>query len=277
MTQVIDLASTVPLHDDVTIPCFGLGVFRAGSGQATVDAVTWALERGYRHIDTARIYGNEKEVGEAIRNSPVPRADIFVTTKLANADQGYDEALRAFDASIADLGLDAVDLYLMHWPAAAKRLDSWRAMERIYAEGRARAIGVSNFVVHHLEELFANANTKPHINQIELHPFCQQRATVDWCRANGVLVEAYSPLTKGRRIDDATIGRIAREAGKTPALVMIRWGLQKDFIEIPKSANKARIDENASVFGWSLSDEQMATLDALEADAHVAWNPNEAA
>ncbi|MEX0852109.1 MAG: aldo/keto reductase [Bauldia sp.] len=253
----------------------GLRVVRAGASGATVDAVTWALERGYRLIDTAHIYRNEREVGEAVKNSPVPRQEIFLTTKLWNDDQGYDRTLRAFDESLRALQVDVIDLYLMHWPVVGKRLASWRAMERVFDEGRARAIGVSNFAVRHLEELFAEANIKPHINQIELHPFCQQPATVDWCREHGVVVEAYSPVTKGRRLGDATVQRIAGEVGKSPAQVLIRWGLQKGFVVIPKSANRQRIDENASVFGWSLSDAQMEALGALDADEHLAWNPSQ--
>jgi diketogulonate reductase-like aldo/keto reductase len=276
MNHTLDLTSTIRLRDDVEIPCLGLGVFAAGSGKATTDAVTWALERGYRHIDTAHFYQNEKEVGEAVKSSPVPQREIFITTKLWNDDHGYDRALRAFDASLRALQVDVVDLYLMHWPMKGKRLDSWRAMERLFEEGRARTIGVSNFVVHHLEELFANADVKPHINQIELHPFCQQRATVDWCREHGVAVEAYSPLTKGHRLNDPTVRRIASEIAKSPAQVLIRWGLQKGFVVIPKSANKQRINENASVFDWLLSDAQMGALDALEADDHLSWDPTRA-
>ncbi len=235
-----------------------------------------ALERGYRHVDTARIYGNEADVGEGLRASGVPRQEVFVTTKLWNADQGYDAALRAFDASLAALGLDAIDLYLMHWPVPELRRESWRAMERVHREGRARAIGVSNFVVRHLDELSSYAEVKPAVNQIELHPFGQQRDAVAWCRAHGVLVEAYSPLTKGRRFGDATVAAIAAQIGKTPAQVLIRWSLQHDFVVIPKSVKRARIDENASVFDFALSEAQMARLDALEEDLHLAWDPTDA-
>lgn len=272
----MDLASTLPLRPGVAIPRLGLGVYLAGRGAATCDAVRAALARGYRHVDTARVYGNEADVGAALSASGVPREEVFITTKLWNSDQGFDATLRAFDASLAALGLDAVDLYLMHWPVAAHRRESWRAMERVHREGRARAIGVSNFVVRHLEELSGYAEVPPAVNQIELHPFCQQRATVAWCEAHGVVVEAYSPLTKGERLDAPALAAVAAEAGRTPAQVLIRWSLQKGYVALPKSTRPARIDENASVFDFSLEPAQMARLDALEEDLHLAWDPTDA-
>ncbi len=277
MGEGLSLTSTVTLSGGVEIPALGLGVFRSGRGQATRDAVSWALAHGYRHIDTARVYGNEKDVGAALQQSPVSRDEVFVTTKLWNDDHGYDQTLRAFDKSAAALGIDVVDLYLMHWPVEGKRLDSWRAMEKLLADGRVRAIGVSNFVVRHLEELLAHASVKPAINQIELHPFCQQRDTVAWCRDHDVAVEAYSPLTKGKRLDDARLVALATVTGKTPAQVLIRWSLQRGFVCIPKSAHPARIEANADVFDFVLTDEQMAQLDALDEQAHLAWDPNTAA
>lgn len=276
MTLPTSLTDTIPLDEDTAIPALGLGVFRAGSGQGTRDAVRWALERGYRHIDTAHIYRNEEDVGRALAESGLGRDEVFLTTKLWNDDHGYDETLRAFDASSEALGTDVLDLYLMHWPVPGKRLDSWRAMEHLFDEGRTRTIGVSNFMVHHLEELFAAARVKPCINQIELHPFCQQREVVAWCRAHGVVVEAYSPLTKGQRLDDPTLVEVAAECGRSVAQVLIRWSLQHGFVVIPKSATRARIDENAAVFDFALSEAQMARLDGLDEEQHLAWDPRSA-
>jgi diketogulonate reductase-like aldo/keto reductase len=271
----MDLRSTVELAGGVEIPRLGLGVFRSGSGQGTRDAVRWALERGYRHIDTARVYKNEADVGAALRESGVPREEVFITTKLWNGDQGFDSTLTAFDASLVLLGVETVDLYLIHWPVPEHRLASWRAMERILEEGRARAIGVSNFMIRHLEELFAHARVPPAVNQIELHPFGQQRETVEWCRARGVLLQAYSPLTKGQRLTHPGLRAIAAEVGRTPAQVLIRWGLEKDYVVLAKSANRARIDENANVFDFELGADHMRRLDALEEGLHSAWDPSD--
>lgn len=272
----MDITSTIPLRNGIDIPRFGLGVFRAGGGKPTQDAVRWALEAGYRHVDTARIYRNEEDVGAALAESGVPREEVFVTTKLWNDDQGYDEALRAFDASLEALRLETVDLYLMHWPVADKRLDSWRAMEKVHRDGRARAIGVSNFMPRHLEELFGAAEIPPAVNQIELHPFGQQREAVRWCREHDVVVEAYSPVTKGQRLDDPKLVAIAERVGRSPAQVLIRWSLQRDFVVIPKSSNKERIAENAAVFDFSLDEATMAELDGLEEGLHLAWDPSDA-
>ena len=270
----MDLSSTLTLNDGTTIPQLGLGVFRAGAGKATQDAVRWALDVGYRHIDTAHIYGNEADVGKALRASGVPREEVYVTTKLWNADQGYDETQRAFDISLKALGTGYVDLYLMHWPVPERRLHSWRAMERLVEQGSCRSIGVSNFVVRHLEELLAVAAVVPAVNQIELHPFLQQRETVALCRAKGIAVEAYSPLTKGRRLDHPALVAIAREVGRSPAQILIRWSLQHGFVVLPKSAKNARVLENAAVFDFELAPAQMAQLDALEENLHTAWDPS---
>src|SRR5215469_3752344 len=189
----------IALNNGISIPCLGLGVYQLGRGRATEDAVGWALEAGYRHVDTAAMYGNEAEVGAALKRAfsagRVRREDVFVTTKLWNSDHGYDQALRAFDASIRRLGLDQIDMFLLHWPVPERRLHSWRALERILGEGRCRAIGVSNFMVHHLEEILRHAHVPPAVNQIELHPWCQQRDVVAFCNAHNISVVAYSPLT----------------------------------------------------------------------------------
>ena len=232
-----------------------------------------AIRLGYRHIDTARLYGNEADVGAAVRESGVPREQIFVTTKLWNDDHGYDRALAAFDRSLKTLGLDYVDLYLIHWPVAGKRLESWRALERIGNEGRARSIGVSNYLVPHLEELFGTANEKPVANQIELHPFLQQRETRVLCKKHDIVVQAYSPLTRGRRLDHPVVNEIARRVQRTPAQVVLRWGLQHGHAILPKSTHEARIRENADLFGFTLDDAAMTALDGLDEGTAVSWDP----
>jgi methylglyoxal/glyoxal reductase len=271
----MDLTSTLTLNNGRTIPLLGLGVFRSGAGKSTQDAVRWALEAGYRHIDTAHIYGNEADVGKALRASGIPREQLFVTTKLWNDDHGYDETLRAFDASLEKLGTGYVDLYLMHWPVPERRLDSWRSMEQLAGQARCRAIGVSNFVERHLKELLGVAKIVPAVNQIELHPFLQQREAVACCRAHGIAVEAYSPLTKGRRLDHPTLKTIAHELGRSPAQVLIRWSLQHGFVVLPKSAKHERVLENAAVFDFELAAPQMARLDALDESLHTAWDPTD--
>jgi diketogulonate reductase-like aldo/keto reductase len=265
--------ATLPLGTGNRIPQVGLGVWQTPRGEVTRDAVTAALRAGYRHVDTAMIYRNEPDVGQAVRESGVPRSDVFVTTKLWNADQGYDAALRAFDTSLQKLGLDHVDLYLVHWPVPGKRLESWRALERIFEEKRARAIGVSNFLKPHLEELLAKAKTPPHANQIELTPFLQRRETVAFCQQRGIVVEAYSPLTRGLRLGHAAVVEVARRVQRTPAQVLLRWGVQKGCVVLPKSQTPARIEENANLFDFVLSEVDMARLDRLEENLVTGWDP----
>jgi diketogulonate reductase-like aldo/keto reductase len=262
----------VPLRSGGSIPRLGLGVWQVPMGTCR-EACATALRLGYRHIDTARIYGNEADVGAAVRESGIPRGEIFVTTKLWNDDHGYDAARRAFDRSLDRLGLAYVDLYLIHWPVAGLRLESWRALESIRAEGRARAIGVSNFMPPHLDELAASAKELPSVNQVEIHPFLQQRETRAWCAKHGVVVEAYSPLTSGERLDDPTIAAVAKRVGKTPAQVMLRWALQHDLVILPKSIREARIRENMQVFDFVLDERSMNELDALEEGLATGWDP----
>lgn len=268
---------SLPLRDGAAIPQIGLGVWKAGRGKSTHDAVAAALRLGYRHVDTAQAYGNEHEVGEAIRSSGLKREEVFVTTKLWNADQGYDSARRAFDASLTRLGFDYVDLYLLHWPVAGKRLDSWRALEKLHAEGRARAIGVSNFLVPHLEELLAHASLPPSVNQIEVHPFLQQRETRAFCEAQRIVVEAYSPLTHGTLMDHAVITSVAQTVKKSNAQVLLRWGIQHGMVVLPKSVNAPRIAENANIFGFALDSREMRVLDDLEQGHATGWDPREQA
>ena len=267
--------TTLQLSSGARIPQVGLGVWQTPSGATTRQAVAAALEVGYRHIDTARIYGNEVDVGAAVRASGVARDAVWITTKLWNADQGYDRALRAFDASLESLGLDYVDLYLIHWPVAGKRLDSWRALERVHQEGRARSIGVSNFLRPHLEELLASARQVPAVNQIELTPFLQRRETRALCAEHGIVVEAYSPLTHGKRLDHPVVNDVARRVGRSVAQVLLRWGLQHGLVVLPKSTKPARIAENGTLFDFTLDDRAMNELDALEEGLVTGWDPAE--
>jgi diketogulonate reductase-like aldo/keto reductase len=268
----------VRLNNGVEIPALGLGVYQSAPGRETRQAVEWALELGYRHIDTASAYGNEGDVGAAVRSSGIPRAQVFVTTKLFNPDHGYDHTLRAFDASLARLGFDTIDLYLIHWPVENLRLDTWRAFERLYHEQRVRSIGVSNYMVRHLQELLANCDVKPAVNQIELHPFifAKRADTVAFCQQQDIGVEAYSPLTKARRLDHPVVTRIARALDRTPAQVLIRYCLDKDTVVLPKSAHKRRIQENANVFDFQLTPDQLAELDALDEGLATGWDPTDA-
>lgn len=276
MTESI--TSTVRLNNGVEIPCLGLGVYRSAPGGETRAAVAWALEAGYRHIDTATAYGNEADVGAAIRESGVPREEVFVTTKLWNEDHGYERALQAMDESLDRLGFDYVDLYLVHWPVEGARQESWRAMEEILKRGRARAVGVSNYMVHHLEELLAACEVVPAVNQIELSPFnFRSRAeVVSLCRERGIAVEAYSPLTKARRLQEPEVVRVAERHGKTPAQVLIRYALEKETIVLPKSTHQDRIRENADVFDFRLSREELDRLDALDEGLATGWDPTTA-
>lgn len=272
MTKAFD---RVPLRTGGSIPVLGLGVWQSARGAETRDAVKAALRVGYRHIDTARIYENEADVGAGMKESDVPRAEIFVTTKLWNSDQGYDRALKAFDASLVRLGLDYVDLYLIHWPVEGKRKDSWRALEKLRAEGRARAIGVSNFMIHHLEELAADATELPSVNQVELSPFLQHRDLRAYCASHQIVVEAYSPLTRGEKLAHPTVVAVAQAAGKTPAQVLLRWGLDRGCVILPKSVKPARIAENADL-DFTLDAAALDRLDGLEEGLTTGWDPRRA-
>jgi len=275
--SALNLKSTARLNNGVEIPLLGLGVYQAQRGDETRQAVLHALQAGYRHVDTARIYGNERDVGEALRESGVPRGEVFITTKLWNQDQGHDSTLRACERSLRELGLEYVDLYLIHWPVPSRRLDSWRAMETLLADGKCRAIGVSNFLERHLDELMANSKVVPAINQVEFSPYLYQKDLLAYCGRHGIVVEAYSPLTRGQRLGDPRLVEVARRHGKTTAQVLIRWCLQRDMVVLPKSVHPARIRENAAVFDFDLSPADLRTLDGLDEDLHTSWDPSDVA
>lgn len=267
------------LNDGNEIPCLGLGVFQMEPGGQTQQAVRWALEAGYRMVDTAALYQNEADVGEAVRSSGIARADVFVTTKLWHSEHGFEASQRAFRASLGRLGLDYLDLYLIHWPRApspADRLASWRGLETLQREGLCRSIGVSNYTVRHLKELLADSGTVPSVNQVELHPFVYDPELDSFCTRHGIRLEAWSPITRGRMFDHPTVSNIARTHERTPAQVLIRWGVQHGFVEIPKSAHEDRIRENARVFDFSLTSSEISALDGLRGGSRIgAWNPAE--
>jgi diketogulonate reductase-like aldo/keto reductase len=273
MTEALNLQSRVTLSDGNTMPLFGLGVWAANPGQETQDAVSCALEVGYRHIDTASMYGNEQDVGSALNACGVPRNEIFVTTKVWETEQGYEPTLRAFGQSQQKLGLEFVDLYLIHWPVEGQRVDTWQALERLQNEGRVKSIGVSNFSPNHLQEIFESGKQRPTVNQIELSPCLQQRTIADFTRSAGIHLTAYCPLARGERFSHRSLQDIAEQTGKTPAQIMIRWGLQQGQTMIPKSVNPVRIRQNADVFDFTLSDKQMRLLAELDEGFRFCPNP----
>ncbi|WP_394436427.1 aldo/keto reductase [Streptomyces sp. SGAir0957] len=266
---------TVTLNNGVTMPRLGFGVFQVPDEETTA-AVASALAAGYRSIDTAAIYGNERGVGRALADSGIARDELFVTTKLWNADQGHDATLAAFDASLDKLGLDHVDLYLIHWPTPARDLyaDTWRALEKLYADGRARAIGVSNFQPAHLERLLAEGSVVPAVNQIELHPGLQQRELRHFHAKHGIVTEAWSPLAQGAVLKDEAVTTIAARHGRSPAQVVLRWHLQIGNVVIPKSVTETRIRENLDVFDFELSADELAALAATDRGLRTGPDPD---
>ena len=268
---------TIPsltLHDGVEIPQLGFGVFQVPP-EDTQGVVEQALDVGYRHIDTAAAYRNEKGVGAAIAASGLAREDLFITTKLWNSEQGFETTSAAFEASLGRLGFDYVDLYLIHWPVPSKGrfVDTWRAFERIHEEGRARTIGVSNFRVEDLERLEAETDVRPTVNQIELHPRLQQAELRSWQADHGILTEAWSPLAQGELLDDETIAAIAERHGKTPAQAILRWHLQLGNVVFPKSVTPERIRENIELFDFGLSDAEMAEFERLDRGERIGPDP----
>lgn len=254
---------TVTLNNGVEMPFFGLGVYKVDEGKQVEEVVKYALNVGYRSIDTAAFYQNEAGVGKAIRESGIPREEIFVTTKVWNTDQGYDSTLKAFETSLEKLNLDYIDLYLVHWPVKGKYIETWKALEKIYEEGKVRAIGVSNFQIHHLEDIFEQCKVKPAINQVELHPHFSQLELRQFCQQHGIQIEAWSPLARARLLDEPILAEIGQKYGKSPAQVVLRWHLQQDIVIIPKSVKLERIKENADIFDFELSYEDMEEINRL--------------
>lgn len=270
----MNLQSTRTLANGVEMPIFGLGVYKMTDPQETIEAITKALQIGYRAIDTASLYYNEEQVGEAIRHSGVAREEIFVTTKVWNTDQGYDNTLKAFEVSLKKLNMDYVDLYLTHWPVEGKYPDTYRAIERLYEEKLIRVPGVSNHHAHHLEQLLRSANVPPMVNQVEAHPYLSQEPLRTFCREHHIAVTAWSPLGRGGVLQDETIIKIAEKYGKSAAQVVLRWHLQHNIMVIPKSVTPSRIEENANIFDFVLSSEDMTVIDSLNRNQRFGKDPD---
>src|SRR6266498_3630936 len=245
--MLLNLQSRVMLSNGVEIPRLGIGVYQTPVGE-TLRAVRYALKIGYRHVDTAWLYGNEGDVGRAILESGIPREEVFITTKVWNTDQGYDSTLSACERSLRRLGLPYVDLYLIHWPVQGMGKDTWRAMIQLLRSGKARAIGVSNYEIFDLQEILQNFDVIPAINQVEFHPFLYQKELLQFCKNSNIQLEAYSPLTRGNKLNHPALKALDKKYGKTSAQILIRWSLQHDLVAIPKSTHENRIKENSQVF-----------------------------
>ena len=273
-----NLQSTTTLHNGMKMPWLGLGVFKVEEGQELINAVKTAITHGYRSIDTAAIYGNEVGVGqgvrEAIEETGIVRKDLFITSKVWNSELGYESTIAAYEESLAKLGLDYLDLYLIHWPVAGKYKEAWRALETLYKEGRVKAIGVSNFQIHHLEELMKDAEIKPMVNQVEYHPRLTQKELSAFCQEQDIQLEAWSPLMAGQLLDNIELQEIADKYGKSIAQVILRWDLQNGVITIPKSTKEHRIAENATVFDFELTADDMKRIDSLNQNHRVGPDPD---
>lgn len=263
------------LNNGTEIPMFGLGTYLNENGEAAIDSMLYALYIGYRHLDTAAMYNNEREVGEAVHRSGIPREEIFVTTKLWNSDHGYHNTLDAVKRSLDKLKLDYVDLYLIHWPVEEKRLDSWRALEQLYSDGLCKAIGVSNYMARHIQEVLDNFDVVPAVNQVEFSPFLYLKDLQHFCKSNEIALESYSPLTKGYRLEEPKLLDIAKKYSKSTSQILIRWCLQKSVICIPKSSQKTHIKENADIFDFEITDADMLSLDNLNENYHSTWDPTD--
>ncbi|AIQ12442.1 aldo/keto reductase [Paenibacillus durus] len=273
-----NLQDTTALYNGVSMPWFGLGVFKVEEGPELENAVKTAIKHGYRSIDTAAIYGNEEGVGRGIRQgleeAGIGREELFVTSKVWNADLGYESTLAAYETSLKKLNLEYLDLYLIHWPKEGKFKEAWRALETIYKEGRVKAIGVSNFQIHHLDELMVDAEIKPMVNQVEYHPRLTQKELQQYCKQQGIQFEAWSPLMQGQLLDNPELKAIADKYNKSIAQVILRWDLQNGVITIPKSTKEHRIVENASVFDFELTKEDMEQIDSLNQNHRVGPDPD---
>jgi diketogulonate reductase-like aldo/keto reductase len=273
LNMLLTLESRARLNNGVEIPRLGLGVYQSPPGKTTRRAVKYALEIGYRHIDTAQLYGNEADIGDALRESGIKREQVFITTKVWNSYQGYDSTLQACEQSLRRLRLQYVDLYLIHWPVQGMSQDTWRAMVNLLRSGKARAVGVSNYTIELLQEILQNSDVVvPAVNQVEFHPFLYQKHLLSFCEKNGIQLEAYSPLTRGYKLNDPTILAVAKKYGnKTPAQVLIRWSLQHGLVVIPKSIHENRIRENSQVFDFQIGPEDMRLLDSLNENLQTVF------
>ena len=262
------------MNDGYKIPVVGLGTWKSEPGEATYKAVLDSINAGYRHIDTARAYDNEADVGRAVQDADISRKDLFITTKLWNRHQGYDEAIEACEKSLARLGCDYIDLYLIHWPLKDKRNESWRALIELQKKGLCRSIGVSNFTIDNLKELEDKFEVIPAANQVEFHPYHYQKDLLEYCNSKNIIIEAYSPLVHAKRMDEERLVAISEEIGKTPAQILIRWAMQRGMVVLPKSVNESRIIENFAVFDFEISDSLMKRLDDLDERYVTCWDPH---
>lgn len=278
---MIGLGDGYALHNGVKIPCIGYGTWQMPDNEATVNNIKEAITCGYRHIDTASAYENEASVGKAVRESGAAREGLFITTKLWNSDHGYDNTLRAFEKSISRLQMEYVDLYLIHWPVPVHHKEdyqdlnreTWRAFERLYNEGRVKAIGVSNFLIHHLQEIMQDCEIKPMVNQVELHPEYPQQELADFCKNSNILVEAWSPLMQGRIFQLPLLRELGQKYGQSVSQIAIRWILQKGIVPLPKASGIEHIRQNADVFGFELDKEDMLKIDALKGSGRMGSDP----
>lgn len=269
----LNINSTQILNNGVKIPRLGLGTWDL-RGKEAYQAVLWSLNLGYRLIDTASFYGNENEIGEAVKDTNIPREEIFLTTKVWNSDHGYSNTLNAFEKSLKRLKVEYIDLYLIHWPVSGLRNETWKALEEIYESEKTRAIGVCNFTIRHLKELLETSETIPTINQIEFSPFLFQKELMDYCKSKKIVVEAYTPLSRGRKFDNEVVRALVQKYNKTPAQILIRWGLQHEIIEIPKSGNQQHLRENADIFDFTLNREDISQLDELNENFRLVEDPH---
>lgn len=272
--NITNIKGTATLANGVKMPYLGLGVFKSREGTEVTNAVKFALDAGYRHIDTAAIYQNERGVGMAVKEYPIDRKDVFLTSKVWNSDQGYDSTIKAFKLSLEKLDTDYLDLYLVHWPVKGKYKETYRALETLYNEGKVKAIGISNFLPHHIEDLLSSAKIVPLVNQVEFHPYLMQPGLLDICQKNNIMVEAWSPLMQGKVFAIKELKEIAFNYQKTVAQLVLRWNLQKGVITIPKSVKKNRIMENGDIFGFSISDTDMTIIDSLDRNYRVGADPD---
>lgn len=276
--MIKNLQSTTTLHNGVKMPWLGLGVFKVEEGPELVDAVKTAIKEGYRSIDTAAIYKNEEGVGEGIREgikvAGISREDLFITSKVWNADFGYESTLEAYQTSLDKLGLDYLDLYLIHWPVKGKYIDTWKALETLYSEGRVKSIGVSNFQIHHLEDVMKDAKVIPMVNQVEYHPKLSQTELHSFCQQHNIQLEAWSPLMQGQLLEDSILKEIAEVHGKSVAQIILRWDLQNGVVTIPKSTKEHRIIENSSIFDFELSATEMEKIAALNENKRIGPDPD---
>ncbi|KQL33170.1 glyoxal reductase [Bacillus sp. FJAT-25509] len=268
----------VKLNNGLEMPVIGLGVFQVEDGQVVIDSVKAAIRNGYRSIDTAAIYQNEEGVGQGIREAleenGLKREDLFITSKVWNADLGYQSTIDAFELSLKKLGLDYLDLYLIHWPVEGKYVESWKALETLYKDGKVKAIGMSNFQIHHLKEVMANAEIMPMINQVELHPMLSQVELREFLKENSIQVEAWAPLMQGQLFESETLSQIANKHNKSIAQVVLRWHLQNGIVIIPKSIKEHRIQENANIFDFELTEEDMSQINSLNQNHRVGPDPD---